>query len=196
MLRIALVLALTAGALAAPEGARAEEQLATFTLDAFSTIAFGDEVLIPDAGSTLTFRFGDRQPDGSVPFTIRPEDVAIAPVRVPSGGTLLYTLAAPASGTWVPTLEGPRIAFTATVRARLEGPNGNGSFDYTLPFTTESVTAQSADGSDTRSVTGLRLVPGAGYARLVGATTNRENAFPAPGTAVTTVLSGSFDRVP
>jgi hypothetical protein len=30
----------------------------------------------------------------------------------------------------------------------------------------------------------------------VGATTNQENAFPEPGAAVYTVLSGSFDRVP
>jgi hypothetical protein len=82
------------------------------------------------------------------------------------------------------------------VRATLEGPNGHGSFDYTLPFTTESATATSADGTDTQSVTGLRLVTGVGYARLVGATTNRQNAFPEPGAAVTTILSGSFDRVP
>jgi hypothetical protein len=42
----------------------------------------------------------------------------------------------------------------------------------------------------------MRLVDSARYAQIVGATTNEENAFPAPGAAVYTVLSGSFDRVP
>ena len=42
----------------------------------------------------------------------------------------------------------------------------------------------------------MRLVNGVWYAQIVGATTNEENAFPAPGAAVYTVLSGSFDQVP
>ena len=46
------------------------------------------------------------------------------------------------------------------------------------------------------SVTGMRLVDGVWYGQLVGATTNKTNAFPEPGTAVYTVLSGRFDRVP
>jgi len=42
----------------------------------------------------------------------------------------------------------------------------------------------------------MRLVDGVWYAQIVGATTNEENAYPPPGTAVYTVLSGSFDQVP
>jgi hypothetical protein len=42
----------------------------------------------------------------------------------------------------------------------------------------------------------MRLVEGARYGQIVGATTNKDNAFPEPGAAVYTVLSGSFDRVP
>ena len=43
---------------------------------------------------------------------------------------------------------------------------------------------------------GLNLVDGVWYGQIVGATTNKENAFPEPGAAVYTVLSGSFDQVP
>jgi hypothetical protein len=42
-------------------------------------------------------------------------------------------------------------------------------------------------------VTGARIVPGARYVQLVGATLNKPNAVPQPGTAVYKVLSGSFD---
>jgi len=42
----------------------------------------------------------------------------------------------------------------------------------------------------------MRVVEGAWYGQIVGATTNRENAFPEPGAAVYTVLSGIFDRLP
>jgi hypothetical protein len=56
--------------------------------------------------------------------------------------------------------------------------------------------AQERAGTGTLGVDGLRLVESARYAQIVGATTNRANAFPEPGAAVYTVLSGSFDRVP
>jgi hypothetical protein len=42
----------------------------------------------------------------------------------------------------------------------------------------------------------MRLVDGVWYGQLVGATTNKTNAFPKPGTAVYTVLSGRFDPIP
>jgi hypothetical protein len=42
----------------------------------------------------------------------------------------------------------------------------------------------------------MRLIDGVWYVQLGGATTNRENAIPAPGTAVYTVLSGQFDQMP
>ena len=34
------------------------------------------------------------------------------------------------------------------------------------------------------------------HEQLVGATVNKQNAFPKPGTAVYTVLSGQFDQLP
>lgn len=177
--------------------ARSAETLATFTLDASSYVSFGDEeVLALPAGSTIRFRFGKPDASGAVPFTIRPGDVSIAPVDVPSGGTLHYSLASTATGTLVPSAEGRKLSFQATVRARLDSPNGRGSFDYAMPFTTESAAASNRAGTETLEVSGMRLVEGAWYGQIVGATTNRENAFPEPGAAVTTVLSGSFDRVP
>jgi len=42
----------------------------------------------------------------------------------------------------------------------------------------------------------MRVVEGAGYGQLVGAPTNKTNAFPKPGTAVYTVLSGQFVQLP
>jgi len=41
-----------------------------------------------------------------------------------------------------------------------------------------------------------RLAEGAWHGQLVGATVNETHAFPEPGTAVYTVLSGQFDRLP
>ena len=67
---------------------------------------------------------------------------------------------------------------------------------YPIPFTTETAAASNAQRTDSVSVSGMRLVDGVWYAQIVGATTNKENAYPAPGAAVYTVLSGSFDQVP
>lgn len=67
---------------------------------------------------------------------------------------------------------------------------------YTMPLTTETTAASNMAGTETLSVYGLRLVDGAWYGQIVGATTNRADAIPQPGVAVYTVLSGSFDQVP
>ncbi|MFQ5515756.1 MAG: hypothetical protein ACE5FG_15200 [Myxococcota bacterium] len=179
--------------------ARAEVTVGTFTLDGLSFIFFGDQqILLPESGSFIRFHFGTPSADGSVPFTIAPADVSITPVALPAnGGTLDYTIASPASGTIVPTADGRRISFTATVRATLSGSHGAGeSYDYVMPFSTESAAANDAAGTQSVSVTGMRLVEGAWYGQLVGATTNRTNAFPEPGAAVYTVLSGQFDQIP
>ena len=192
------LLGLTIGLLLAAQTALAEDSVSTFTLDGLSFISFGDQqILLPNSGATLRFRFGTPAADGSVPFTLRPEDVSIAPVPLPSGGgTLQYSIVETASGTLRPTPEGREISFTATVRATLASPSRNGSFDYTMPFTTESATARNLARTETLSVSGMRLVDGAWYGQIVGGTTNKENAFPEPGAAVYTVLSGSFDRIP
>ena len=173
------------------------ETVGTFTLDSLSYISFGDdEILYLPAGSTLRFRFGATAPDGTTPFTIQAGDVSVGDVSLPSGGVLRYGMASPASGTIRTTPEGRRIDFTATVRATLDRGADSGSFDYAIPFTTEGAAATNRPGTETLEVSGMRLVERAWYGQIVGATTNKDNAFPEPGAAVYTVLSGSFDRVP
>jgi len=179
-------------------GAGAEETISTFSLDALSFISFGDQqILLPASGSSIKFRFGTPAPDGSIPFTIAPIDVLIPPIPLPSNaGTLQYSIGSTASGVLVPTSGGRKLQFTATVRATLSGSPRSGTFEYVIPFSTESASATNAEGTDAVSVTGMRLVNGVWYGQLVGATTNEINAFPEPGSAVYTVLSGQFDRMP
>jgi hypothetical protein len=177
---------------------RAEETIGTFRLDGLSFISFGDrQILFPESGSTIVFRFGTPNEDGSVPFTIQPGDVSIAPIPLPSGkGTLRYTIVAPSFGFVRPTEEGRTIEFNAAVAATLDAPEGSGTYKYPISFTTEAATARNVQRTKAFSVSGMRLVDGAQYVQIVGATTNKENAFPEPGAAVYTVLSGTFDLVP
>jgi hypothetical protein len=105
-------------------------------------------------------------------------------------------MARPARGTIRPTEGGRQIEFTATVRATLHRGGDRGSFDYEIPFTTKGASAANDLGTEKLHVSGMSLVEGAWYAQIVGATTNQGNAWPKPGAAVYTVLSGSFDRVP
>ena len=183
-------------ALLAPPGLAAGETLSTLTLDALSYVSFQDqEILTFPTGSTIRFRFGDASRNGSVPFTLGPGDVSIPPISLPGGQTLTYDLALPANGSMETTATGRRISFNALVSATLDGPNG-GIFTYSIPFSTESASATDAAGSESVSVSGMRMVDGALYVQIVGATVNRTNAFPKPGAAVYTVLSGRFDRVP
>src|SRR5262245_39542653 len=72
----------------------------TLSLDSLSFVAFqGYGNLELPAGSSIQFHFGAVQPDGSVPFTISPGDVSVAPIAVPPSATLHYGLASGASGT-------------------------------------------------------------------------------------------------
>jgi hypothetical protein len=177
---------------------RAEEIIGTFRLDGLSFISFGDrQILFPESGSTIVFRFGTPNEDGSVSFTIQPGDVSIAPIPLPSGkGTLRYAIVAPSFGVVRPTEQGRTITFSAAVAATLEAPEGSGTYKYPMSFTTEAATARNVQRTKSLSVSGMRLVDGARYVQIVGATTNKENAFPEPGAAVYTVLSGTFDLVP
>lgn len=174
------------------------ETISTLTLDSFSFVSFGDieEVYLP-SGSTIVFRFGNPNPDGSVPFTIDPQGVSIGPAALPQGpGTLQYSMPTSTTGLMQTTSNGRRIDFNAKVRATISGATSNGSYDYTLPFTTEVATATDLPQTVQLTVQGLRLVEGVWYLQLVGATTNKEHAFPQPGTAVYTILSGAFDQIP
>jgi hypothetical protein len=194
------LLALVVGAalLVGASSSHAEGTIGTFRLDGLSFVSFGDQQFVfPATGSTIRFRFGNINPDGSIPFTIDLGDVSIAPIPLPSGqGTLRYTLAAPAFGFMRPTEAGRKLEFSAAIAATLEAPEGSGTYTYPIPFTTETAAASNTEHTDSVSVSGMRLVDGVWYAQIVGATTNKENAYPAPGTAVYTVLSGSFDQVP
>ena len=178
--------------------AQADESVSTFSLDGLSFISFGDQqILFPPTGSSIKFRFGVPAADGSVSFTIAPADVSIAPISLPgNAGTLRYSIASPVTGSLVPTASGRKITFTATVRASLSDTPRAGTYEYEIPFSTEAAAASNAAGTDSVSVTGMRLVDNVWYGQLVGATTNKTNAFPEPGTAVYTVLSGRFDRIP
>jgi hypothetical protein len=88
------------------------------------------------------------------------------------------------------------LDFTATVRATLTRASGEGSFDYLMPFSTSGESATSIDGSQTLTRIGVHVIDGVWYAQIVGAATNKSEAFPGPGVAVYTVLSGQFDTIP
>ncbi|MCP5058517.1 MAG: hypothetical protein GY937_17585 [bacterium] len=181
--------------LSVPAGA--ETTTGTLTLDSLSFISFeGYENLNLPAGSTIEFAFSDPDPGGSVSFTILPSGVSIPSIQLWSTpGELRYTLAAPATGTATKTSEGIKISFSATVSVTLV-QQGGGTFQYSLPFTTESASATNAAGTNTVSLSGMQLVEGPNHVQLVGATTNKTNAFPEPGRAVSSVLSGTFDTFP
>jgi hypothetical protein len=186
-------------ALALPQAAAAEESVSTLTLDGLSFVSFGDKrVYQLPSGSMIQFRFSAPAPDGSRSFTIAPSGVSIAPVSLGGGeGTLRYSLATAAAGTLRPTPEGGlRIDFTASVNATRSTDKGEGTYSYTLPFTTESVEARGLASDAQIEVRGMRVVQGARYVQLVGGVSNKADAVPEAGAAVYTVLSGTFDRLP
>jgi apolipoprotein N-acyltransferase len=195
MLRAAFVGSLLLVASATSSGAQGV--VATLHLDGLSFVSFeGKQAYALPPGSTIRFRFGSRVLD-TVPFTIQPADVSIEPIDVGDGATLRYGLASAASGSLTRTKDGqPIMRFAATISATLGGENGGGTKTYALEFTTEGTSARSADGRVTAEIQGMRLVEGARYVQLVGAVTNKSDAFPAPGTAVTAALSGTFDGLP
>jgi hypothetical protein len=194
--RLGRVLALAV--LLAPNGARSEDAIATLTLDGLSFLSFDGRSNLPiPPGSTVRFRFGRPQSDGSVSFTILPEDVALAPVAADSSGsTLIYSLAAPASGSMRKEGDSSRIEFMALVKASLTTAEGSNSTTYSLRFTTDTVRASDAEATATVSIEGMRLAAGTKHVQLVGAVTNQADAYPEPGAAVYTVLSGTFDTTP
>jgi hypothetical protein len=179
--------------------ATAEDTIATLRLDdGLSFVSFQDEQVFPFASSaTIVFRFGEPTASGVIPFTIQPGDVSIPPIPIGPNEELIYSLASPTSGTVQASQNGERrMSFTASVRATLVAPGGGGTYTYSLPFTTESVAATNTAGTESVQVTGMRLIDSVWHVQLVGATVNRDNAFPKPGTAVYTVLSGRFDQMP
>ncbi len=187
--------ALTLAALSLISATRSgAETIGTLTLDGLSYVSFQDEQVLPLAGGSIRFHFGAPATDGSIPFSIAPDDVSIPDISLSTGETLRYGLASTSSGRLVPSATGLIVQFSATVTATLISGEEEGTLSYGVPFTTE--TASASSGGRTVQVTGVRIVPAARYTQLVGATVNKPNAVPKPGTAVYTVLSGSFDRLP
>jgi hypothetical protein len=184
-------LAVLALLLASRSGA---ETVGTLALDSLSFVSFQDEQILPLAGGSIRFHFGAPTFDGSIPFSIGPGDVSMPDISLPSGETLRYSLASSSSGRLLSSSTGLIVQFGATVNVTITNGEESGTASYAIPFTTE--TASASKGGHTVEVTGMRIVPGARYTQLVGATGNRADAFPNPGTAVYTVLSGSFDQLP
>jgi len=195
-MRISHFVAAIAIGLAAP-AAGGEPVVGTLTLDGLSFLSFENaENLAVPSGSTIRFRFAAPS-SGSASFTIQPGDVSIAPIPLSGNqGKLVYSLTSPASGTIRTSAGGYFVSFTATVQAFLDHPTEGGAKTHTLLFTTERAQARSLVSGATVGVDGMKVVPGPRYVQIVGAVANPTNAYPQPGRAVYTVLSGTFDRLP
>lgn len=190
------MLALTV-ALIAPDVALAQEQIGTLALDGASYVSYSDTAnpAIP-AGSTIRFRFGATNADGSIPITVQPDDLAIAPIAVGLGATIHYTLQSVATGTLRSVAGERQIELLATLVATLEAPEAESApVAYQLRFTTGTAQAANAAQTELVEVEGQPAAP-SNHVELVGAATNLPDAFPGPGEAVYAVLSGSFDWLP
>lgn len=177
--------------------ANAQEQTATLTLDGLSYISFGERRTFSLDGGTIMFRFGSSN-DRGLPFTIEPSDVAIPAISLGDGTQLQYGIASVASGSIIRNRAGePTVTLDATLTSGLV--DSEAQHRYPLQFTTEDASASSAPTADRASsvnITGMRLVEGARYVQLVGATTNRLDTELESGAAVSAVLSGTFDFLP
>jgi hypothetical protein len=189
------ILVLVAAAIAL-DAAQAQEQIGTLALDATSFISYSESAnaAIP-AGSTIRFRFGAANGDGSVPITVRPEDVSIAPIAVSEGISIQYTLGGVASGTLRTVGGAHTIELLATLVATLRESSETAPVAYALRFTTGTAQASNASQTETVTVAGEPAAPSR-HVELVGAATNQPDAFPGPGEAVYAVLSGTFDWLP
>jgi apolipoprotein N-acyltransferase len=192
-LRFAMMLAL-AISLSSPATA---QEVSLLRLDGLSFVSLdGKEVFGIPAGSTIGFRFA-KGSETSIPFTIQPTDVSIPPITTSDGATLTYALASTAFGS-LQKVDGSTssIQFSATITTGLSTAEGRSTAKYSLIFTTEKAAATSADGVRSVEIDGMKLVNAARHVQLVGAVTNRGDAYAGPGVAVTTVLSGTFDQLP
>ena len=192
-----LVLALAPGLGLASRSA-AQTQAATFALDALSFVSFEDSEVYPiPPGGAILFRFGAPNPDGSLPFTIAPADARIPTIPLDGGRTLTYRLTQTTQGVVARDGEGLKVVFSASIAADLASPDGKGGTrQYAMQFTTETATASNLARTKTVAVEGMPLQATAGAMQLVGAATSQEGAYPGPGAAAYTVLSGRFDRLP
>ena len=187
---VAVLLALDTGL------AMAQEQTGTLHLDADAYVSYSESATarIP-SGSTIRFRFGAASADGSIPVTVRPEDVSILPIGVTEGSTIAYTLGAPATGTLRSSSGGKQIELLATLVVTLRENAEVAPVAYQLHFTTRTASATNVSQTESVTVNGVPATA-SNHVQLVGAATNRPDAFPGPGEAVYAILSGSFDSLP
>jgi hypothetical protein len=185
------------GVFAAVSAAKASaEETGVLTLDQDSFISYSDSDNPPlSSGSTIRFRFGAPMADGSVPVRVETGDLSIAPVQVSQGGAIEYSLVEPATGRAWKQGAAIQIELLATLRATLRGGAAVDPLTYELHFTTGSAQATNVAQTESVLVAGEPAVA-SHHVKLVGAATNRADAFPGPGEAVYAVLSGTFDSLP
>jgi hypothetical protein len=187
-----------AALLGAPWRTRAAPRtVGTFRLDGLSFVSFGDQHFAPGGvlDDPVSFRQCERGRLGRLHDPARGRLDRADPAGLRPGHAALHARGAGA-GFLATGRAGAELEFDAAIAATLEAPEGSGSYTCPIPFATGTAAASNAQHTDSVSVSGMRLVDGVWYAQIVGATTNKENAYPAPGTAVYTVLSGTFDQVP
>lgn len=199
MNRFHLLGSLAIASLAFTQPARAAADTATLTLDGLSFVSFaGEHVYSIPAGSTIRFRLGTATRD-AISITVEPEDVHMGPLRLQSSEDSLmqFALVKTASGQIRRALDGGAVLeLEAFVGVILNHPEHGGSKTLWIQFTTETAEATGIDGLGKRSITGMRVPSGAKAIQLVGASVNDADDYPNPGTAVLSVLSGTFDRFP
>lgn len=180
--------------------ARAEGAVSTLELDSLSFVSFDarENFQIP-SGASIVVRFHDSE-TGVIGFTIEPAGVLIPPIPIGTGGRALqYALVSPASGMLRNSDGRLEMEFTAALRATVRDVDGQPvgeALSYTMKFTTQEASATDITGERTVRIEGVPLVGGPNYVQLVGAVTNKADAFPEPGVAVYAVLSGRFDALP
>lgn len=178
--------------------AKAEELVATLTLDGLSFVSFANQhVYSIPGGSTMRFRFGAPNA-GSRGITIEPEDVNLGQLRLRTGdGFMQFGLVREAFGHARRNADGTvAIEVDALVSVILNHSEHGGAKTVRVHFTTETAEATGLDGLGRRSITGMRAASGSKGVQLVGAATADETDYPAPGAAVLVVLSGVFDELP
>jgi len=185
-------------ALLAMSETAAADRVSTLTLDAFSIVSFDDkEVYAIPAGSVVPMHFPDDPTGSSIPFSIRPDEVAIEPIQTGAGEGLIVRLIRPVRGTLTVDAQGQYVvSFMADISVSLVHPTMGGSKRLRLFFTTESAQTSSADGKTQLAVSGMRVDPAARALQLVAATRNAQDDYPGPGAAVYAVVSGRLDRLP
>lgn len=199
-MRIIVVAALWLGVLGltAPI-ARAEEFVATLTLNDSSIVSFEDtEIYAIPPGSTIGFRFTTPVSDGSAVVSVRPSDVCMAPLSVSSSEEKLqFSLPESATGLLRREQDGRFVVeMRAIVNVTLVHPEGNSVRTIPIRFTTETAEGQNSSATTSVSVSGTRLNPSTRAVELVGTSMTSETGYPIPDAAVYVILSGVFDQLP